>query len=225
MRVRFPLPALFTGPDIPIHFPDMKTTLRFALAVAALGMIPAVSLAEGDCLSLAVSVKHSVAAKPADVLQIVEKEVSANADCACEVVKAAIQGAEADAETVASIVEVAASVAPDKMRLISQCAVAVAPEALTDVQAVMSRLDPNRGESGYSSKGAKGAKDVAVKPAWNPLDFPGQGPVGPTPGGPPIVPPGLPPTVPPVITPPTGTGIDRPVVDDYYYYYTAKRNG
>jgi len=79
---------------------------------------------------------------------------------------------------------------------------------------VMNRLDPNRGESGYSSKGAKDAKDakdVAVKPAWNPLDFPGQGPIGPTPGGPPMVPPGLPPGVPPVITPPKGTKIDRPV--------------
>jgi hypothetical protein len=202
----------------------MNTNVRFALAAVAFGLFPLAANAETDCLNLAVSVKHAVAAKPSEVLQIVEKEVSANADCACEVVKAAIQGAEADAKTVAGIVEVAASVAPDKMRLISQCAVAVAPEALTDVQAVMSRLDPNRGESGDSAKSAKSAKgDVAVKPAWNPLDFPGQGPVGPTPGGPPMIPPGLPPTVPPIITPPTGTEIDRPIIDDYYF--PTKRNG
>jgi hypothetical protein len=188
----------------------MKTTSRFALVAACLSVFPATAVAGVDCLELALSVKHAAAAKPSAVLELVEKEVTANPDCACEVVKAAIQGSEADSKTVASIVETAATAAPDKMRLVSQCAVAVAPESLGDVQAVMSRLDPNRGEAGYSSKGAKGAKDVAVQPAWNPLDFPGQGPIAPTPGGPPIVPPGLPPTVPPIITPPVGTDIDRP---------------
>lgn len=193
----------------------MKTTFRFSLLVAALGTVPAVATAEADCLNLAASVKVAVAEKPTDVLAVVEKEVSANPDCACEVVKAAIQESKADAKTVAAIVETAASVAPDKMRLISQCAVAVAPEALADVQAVLSRLDPNRGESGYSSKGSKDAKGVAeVKPAWNPLDFPGTGPVGPTPGGaPPInpgVPSGPPPYIPPIITSPNGSDIDRP---------------
>lgn len=192
----------------------MKTTSRFALVAACLSIFPAAAMAAENCLELAVSVKHAVAAKPSSVLEVVEKEVSANPDCACEVVKAAIQGAEADSKLVASIVETAATAAPEKMRLVSQCAVAVAPEALGDVQAVMNRLDPNLGETGYSSKDAKSAKDVAVKPAWNPLDFPGQGPVGPTPGGPPMIPPGLPPTVPPIITPPVGTPIDLPF-DDY----------
>ena len=189
----------------------MKTTFRFALLVAALGTVPAVATAETDCLNLAASVKIAVAEKPTDVLAVVEKEVSANPDCACEVVKAAIQESKADAKTVAAIVETAASVAPDKMRLISQCAVAVAPESLAEVQAVLSRLDPNRGETSDSSKGSKNAKGAAVdvKPAWNPLDFPGQGPVGPTPGGPPMLPPGLPPTIPPVIVPPVNTDIDN----------------
>ncbi len=193
----------------------MKITSRFAIAAACLSIFPA-SAADGvDCLELAVSVKHAVAAAPSNVLEVVEKEVTAHPDCACEVVKAAIQGAEADSKLVANIVETAATAAPEKMRLVSQCAVAVAPEALGDVQAVMNRLDPNLGEASYSSKSAKsskGAKDVAVQPAWNPLDFPGQGPVGPTPGGPPIVPPGLPPTIPPIITPPSGTPIDRPFI-------------
>lgn len=188
----------------------MKTTFRFALVAAALGMLPAATMAEVDCLKLSVAVKHAVAAKPATVLEIVEKEVSANPDCACDVVKAAIQASKADNKTVAAIVETAATSAPDKMRLISQCAVAVAPEALADVQGVISRLEPNKGESGDSSKGGKNPV-VEVKPAWNPLDFPGQGPVGPTPGGPPVLPPGLPPTIPPVIVPPVGTPIDRPV--------------
>jgi hypothetical protein len=187
----------------------MKTTFRIALAATALGMLPA--MAEVDCLKLSVAVKHAVAAQPQQVLQIVEKEVAANSDCSCEVVKSAIEASKADAKTVAAIVETAATVAPDKMRLISQCAVAVAPQALADVQAVMSRIDPSKGEGGYSAKGAKTGPEVAVKPAFNPLDFPGQGPVGPTPGGPPILPPGLPPTVPPVIVPPV---IVPPVTTD-----------
>jgi hypothetical protein len=199
----------------------MKTTFRFALVAAALGLAPAVATAETDCIALAASVKITVAEKPAEVLQVVEKEVSANPDCSCEVVKAAIQASKADAKTVAAIVETASSVAPDKMRLISQCAVAVAPEALADVQSVLSRLDPNRGESGYSAKSAKGGKAVVdVKPAWNPLDFPGTGPVGPTPGGapmgPPMIPPGLPPTIPPIITPPVSSPIDNEVEDLFF---------
>ena len=190
----------------------MKTTFRFALAAAALGLAPVVATAETDCIALAASVKISVAEKPAEVLQVVEKEVSANPDCACEVVKAAIQASKADAKTVAAIVETAASVAPEKMRLISQCAVAVAPESLADVQAVLSRLDPNRGETSESSKSAKGGKAVVdVKPAWNPLDFPGQG-IGPIPGVQPpgiLLPPGLPPGIPPIITPPASSDIDN----------------
>jgi hypothetical protein len=198
----------------------MKHTSRFALVAACLSFFPATAMAGVNCLELAVSVKHAVAAKPSSVLEIVEKEISANPDCACEVVKAAIQGAEADSKLVASIVETAATAAPDKMRLVSQCAVAVAPDALGDVQAVMSRLDPNRGETTPSAKGAK--TPAEVKPAWNPLDFPGQGPVGPTPGGPPILVPGLPPSVPPVVNPPVGTGIDRPFFDDYFPEKTAR---
>jgi hypothetical protein len=199
----------------------MKTTLRFALVAAAMGLAPVVAMAETDCIALSASVKATVAEKPSEVLQVVEKEVGANPDCACEVVKAAIEASKADAKTVAAIVETAASVAPDKMRLVSQCAVAVAPESLADVQAVLSRLDPNRGESGYSSKSAKGGKAVVdVKPAWNPLDFPGQGPVGPTPGGapmgPPMIPPGLPPTIPPIITPPVSSVIDNDVQDLFF---------
>lgn len=191
----------------------MKTTLRYALTAAALGLLPVAFAAEVDCLELAATVKTSASAKPSEVLQLVEKEVAANPGCACEVVKAAIQGAKADPATVASIVEAASSVAPDQMRLISQCAVAVSPEALADVQAVVARLDPNRGESGYSAKSgssaksAKGGPAPQPAPAWNPLNFPGEGPVGPTPGGSPGSPgvPLVPPVYPPVIYPPIAT--------------------
>ena len=184
------------------------------ITLATLLALPAAA-ADRDCLEVAVSVKHAVAAQPGKVLEILETQLSSAPGCECEVVKAAIEGAEADAATVAAIVETAASVAPDQMRLISQCAVAVAPDALGEVQAVLSRLDPNKGETTYSAKGAKTPKEpIDVLPAWNPLDFPGQGPIGPNPGGPggfPLLPPGLPPTVPPVINPPVGTETNFPL--------------
>ncbi len=187
----------------------MKTTLRFAIAAAVLGSLPAVAVAEQDCLKLAVSVKHAIEANPAAVLEVVEARVSANPGCACEVVKAAIEASKADAKLVAAIVETAATAAPDKMRLVAQCAVAVAPDALANVQSVLNRIDPNKGESGHSAKSAKSPKGpIETAPAWNPLDFPGEGPIGPTPGGPPLLPPGLPPGYPPVITPPGDTEID-----------------
>ena len=199
----------------------MKHTLRIALGALVLGISSNAALAETDCLKLSVEVKHAAAAKPEAVLELVERQVSANPTCACEVVKAAIEATKADAKTVAAIVETVAQVAPDQMRLVSQCAVAVAPDALTEVQMVMARLEPGQGESDYSGKSAKSPKaPVDVKPAWNPLDFPGQG-IGPNPGGPggypwmppTVVPPGggppiILPTPPPVIEPPVATPTD-----------------
>jgi hypothetical protein len=107
------------------------------------------------------------------------------------------------------------------MRLISQCAVAVAPDSLTEVQMVMARLEPAQGEASYSGKSSKGPKEpIDVKPEGNPLNFPGQG-VGPTIGGPGgystlppgitppgTVPPVVTPTLPPIIEPPVGTRTD-----------------
>jgi len=184
----------------------MKHTIFFSVFSAVLALIPA--SAEVDCLKLSLSVKAVVAAEQSKVLEIVTNEVAAAPACACEVVKAAIEGAAAKPETVAAIVEAAATTAPEQMRMISQCAVAVAPDALVQVQAVIAKLDPNRGESA-NAKGAKDAKapagEVAAMP--NPLDFPGQGPVGPVAGGPggsPLIP-----VCPPIIiNPPKVTDTD-----------------
>ena len=160
----------------------MKKTVLLASVGAMLGTMTI--SAEIDCLQLAASVKAAVAAEQSQVLEIVAKEVSAAPACACEVVKAAIEGSRADASTVAAIVETAIHASPENMRLISQCAIAMAPDALVEVQTVLAKLDPNSGESGQSAKSAKSAKsgkepvgEVAAMP--NPLDFPGKGPVKP----------------------------------------------
>jgi hypothetical protein len=157
----------------------MKKILIFAASSSLLALGQA--SAETDCLELSRHVKVSVANEPSKVLQLVEQKVTENPGCACEVVKAAIEGAVAEPKTVSAIVDTAITAAPDQMRLIAQCAIAAAPDALTDVQAVLAKLDPNSGETGDSAKSAKGAKspagEVAAMP--NPLDFPGKGPVRP----------------------------------------------
>jgi len=190
----------------------MKKTIFLAALSASLGLGSA--LAENDCAKISLSVKAAVAAEQSQVLEIVANEVTASPACACEVIKAAIEGSGADVKTVAAIVETAITSAPDQMRLIAQCAIAVAPDALVEVQAVLAKLDPNSGDSGESAKSAKGEKapigEVAAMP--NPLDFPGKGPIGPlfpifppiiinpprvTDAGPPFPPPGPPPVIPP----------------------------
>lgn len=194
----------------------MKKNISFILLNAAFGMLSA--NAAVDCIALSVSVKNSVAAEKSKALEIVSSEVSAAPACACEIVKAAIEGSSADAQTVAAIVQAASTAAPEQMRLVSQCAVAIAPDALGAVQAVIAKLDPNLGESAPASQSAKDSKapagEVAAMP--NPLDFPGQGPIGPTPGGPggtpifPVTPPII--IAPPVVVPPV-SGVNPPLVN------------
>ena len=199
----------------------MKKTVRFALLSAALGLLgSSPAFAAVDCVKLASSVKLAVAATPSATLQIVEKEVAATPACACELVKAAIEGSKANVQLVAAIVETAATVAPEHRRLIGQCAVAVAPDALANVQAVLAKLEPkahakpvSSSKGGLPTHDSKGG-EVAEVPASNPLDFPGSGVgdppvhVGPNPGGPggfPLLPIGPPIFVPPIVTPPVIT--------------------
>ncbi len=176
----------------------MKKTVFFTISSLLMGLASA--NADVDCIALSVSIKNMVTAEQSKVLEIVSTQVAAAPNCSCEIVKAAIESSRANAQMVAQIVESAATSAPDQIRLISQCAVAIAPDALGEVQAVVAKLDPNRGEAGKSAKSSKASDDGEVAAMPNPLDFPGQGPVGPTPGGPGGMP--MLPLLPPVIIAP-----------------------
>lgn len=148
----------------------MKKTVFFGVFSAVLAAL--VSAADVDCLGVSLSVKKAVAAEQSKVLEVVSREVAASPGCACEIVKSAIEASSAKPELVSSIVEAAVTAAPDQIRIIAQCAIAVAPDAFRDVQAVVAKLDPNRGEGASSAKGAKSpAGEAAAAP--NPLDFPG----------------------------------------------------
>lgn len=159
----------------------MSTPLTL-FAIAA--VIATASAAEktGDCTFIAAKTRATAersSADPIELLNLVDREVSAHPDCACEIVKAAIVGTHCDEAMVGYIVETAVRAAPEHMRLISQCAIATAPDSLVRVQEVMSRLDPSAGKASRSAKSAKSAKNgkglevkPAVKPPPNPLDRP-----------------------------------------------------
>jgi len=126
-----------------------------------------------DCAALSVSVKNTVAAHPSKVLEIVSADVAAAPACACEVVKAAIKASKANTQTVAAIVEAAATAAPDQVQLISRCAEAVAPDAHGAIQAVVAN---------FTGGGVAANTGAGMTGAFNPLDFPGEGAVGPAKG-------------------------------------------
>jgi len=165
--------------------------MRKTITHTVVGIVLAVSpvFAATDCIELSEHLKAAIANHPEKVLAFVEKRTAEAPGCACEIVKTAIQTTYADVELVANIVETAILAAPEQMRIISQCAIAVAPDALPAVQAVLAKLDPNSGDS-YSSKSAKysGKSGKEVSPSQeeasiaNPLDFPGSGPIGPIDG-------------------------------------------
>lgn len=163
---------------------------------AGLALISAVYRESGkpegitNCSKIALSLEQRIKLDRAKLLELVESEMTANSGCACEIVKAAIKASEADVPLVVSIVETAITASPENMRMISQCAIASLPESVGEVQALLARLDPNRGD-GYSSKDAKDAKEAVAEAVaegpGNPLDLPPAfPPIPPFPPPPPI---------------------------------------
>jgi hypothetical protein len=139
---------------------------------------------EQVCFDTATTFRTEVTAQPSLVLQLVENAVRLSPNCSCEIVKSAIEATNAEIKLVASIVEVVAVTAPEQLRISAQCAIAVAPDSVDEVHAVLAKYDPATGESGLDSeKGAKSAKsgkdgiapEVAEEKLPNPLDFPGAG--------------------------------------------------
>lgn len=157
------------------------------LALLFGGASLATAVEKADCSKVGLTIQSEVKAAPSSILMIVEKAVRADSSCACEIVKAAIIASEAESDLVASIVEVVAIASPEQMRIAAQCAVAVAPDALADVQAVLAKYDPATGDGESSGKEVAEKGGMDEKPAGaNPLDFPTNGQevaVGPSPGG------------------------------------------
>ena len=155
----------------------MKTTLKFAtLTALSTGALFAEKPVPVDCQKVSVPFAEEVVAHQSLVLQLVDRAVRENPSCACEIVKTAIKATKADNKLIASIVEVAAIAAPDQLRVVAQCAVAMAPDSLEEVQAVLAKLDPGTGDGVVASeKGGVDKEPVATEETPNPLDFPTTG--------------------------------------------------
>lgn len=153
--------------DIPSE--ELRNRLAAASATYRVEGDPA---EEEDCQAIHHTLSIRIAQKRQLVLEIVAEEVAAHPSCVCEIVKTAISASEADAETVAAIVETVSMVDPAHMRMASQCAIAAAPDAVAAVQGVLARLERNSGEG----SSAKSGKDDLVENATekkkgpNPLD-------------------------------------------------------
>jgi len=113
-----------------------------------------------DCAPIAIGLENRIKQDLSSVLELVEREISTNSDCACEIVKSALIATEADTQLVVVIVETAINASPENARIISQCAIAIAPDAIAEIQALLAKLYPDSGEEGSSSKSAKGSKSA-----------------------------------------------------------------
>ena len=161
----------------------IKHSLKALIAVASIASASNLFAESAKCLDLANSVKIVVAEDRSNVLAHVASFIGESESCACEIVKAAIVASDASAQLVGDITETAILTAPSKMRIIGQCAVAVAPDAFDEVQAVVYKYSSNATTqtaetaetessyasydntyeaSDYSSKGDSGEKGDAV---------------------------------------------------------------
>jgi hypothetical protein len=88
-----------------------------------------------NCNDISQDVSSAILKDPSKVLMIVEDALVINESCACEIIKAAIVAAKADAAMVNQIVQTGISVAPKMAGVITDCATAVAPDANITSQA------------------------------------------------------------------------------------------
>lgn len=140
----------------------MKNTIKFALVGALLAVAAPVASA-ADCYKVSKQAAKEISAKPENVLAIVSKQIAANKGCACEIVKAAIVATEANKKQVAQIVEQAIILVPNKVSLVTTCALAVAPDAHKEIMAVSAKFVKNTGSGQAGAKsGAKGAVESAA---------------------------------------------------------------
>jgi hypothetical protein len=154
----------------------MKNTLKFALTAVLLSVASIASADVADSVKLSKAVKVAVSADSSKVLEVVAANIAINESCACEIVKAAIVASNADKKLVAEIVNTAILAAPSQIRMITQCAMATAPDAVSNIQAVVEKYGSAGGN--HSAKGGLADEKGVIAPPEadgpNPLDYPFQ---------------------------------------------------
>ena len=154
----------------------MKNTLKFALTAVLLSVASIASADVADSVKLSKAVKVAVSADSSKVLEVVAANIAINESCACEIVKAAIVASDANKKLVAEIVNTAILAAPSQIRMITQCAMATAPDAVSNIQAVVEKYGSAGGND--SAKGGLADEKGVIAPPEadgpNPLDYPFQ---------------------------------------------------
>lgn len=153
---------IVTASKAPNHYEIVENSLRKGLeGIFAVYREAAKADNSTSCSTVSLSVSQRIQLDPSSALETVASELSANPACACEIVKASIAATDADIAMVVSIVRTSINVAPEHIRIISQCAIAAMPESIGGVQALLAGIDPNSGDPAvYSSKSAKSAKSA-----------------------------------------------------------------
>ncbi|MEP2777575.1 MAG: hypothetical protein ABJQ29_07485 [Luteolibacter sp.] len=127
------------------------------LLLVASGIFGSALVHAQDCGEVVKAVNAGVLVEDANVLEVVDAQVSESPNCACEIVKAAIVASKAEGQAVGQIVEAAGNAAPDRLDLIVDCATAVAPKSIDYIQAAAKIVKTNHAD------------------IFNPLDVPGDG--------------------------------------------------
>lgn len=102
---------------------------KSVILLVASGIFGSALVLGQSCEEIANSVTTAVSVEGANVPEIVDGQVALTPNCVCEIVKAAIQGSEAEGQEVADIVTAAGNAAPGKLQEIVNCASAVASES------------------------------------------------------------------------------------------------
>lgn len=96
--------------------------------------------AEQKCEKVEEKVAAAIEEEPEKILMIVDEAVTKNEECACAIVKMAIESADADEKLVAQIVTAAIYASTENAAVIAECGIAARPEAAAEVKAALKEV-------------------------------------------------------------------------------------
>lgn len=129
----------------------IQTPLMATVAALAVGFVSP-ALADTDCDKASSKFAAAVSSKPDELLTLLAEAVAKNESCACEVVQAAIKAVGADKAKVGDIVFTAVSIAPGMATTITECAVASAPKATSEIKAALKSALSDKGSASYGKE-------------------------------------------------------------------------
>ncbi len=124
-----------------------KTIFAAVIALAAGGAFASAA----DCDRVGEKTSAAIEKNPSEMLVVVSDMISKNEGCVCEIVKAAIEATGGDKEQVRQIVVTAVSASATKAAEITECALAAAPGAASEIRAGLGEVF--EGGEAYSAKG------------------------------------------------------------------------